>query len=233
MPNKFIREINMETQRFSIGEAIEFGWNITKNNLGFFIVVFIIAGLILIIPGTLSQLTRQNALGLSIIFSIGSFVLQLIIGMGLIRIAIRFYDNGKAEFSDLFCCLHIFFKYLLGSILYGLIVSVGIILLVIPGIIWAIKFYFFGYLIVDKNLGPIEALKRSSAITDGSKWDLFLLGLLLFGINLIGAIPFFLGWFVTIPITMVAMAFVYRRLFPETEVPKTDTTQISKTPINP
>jgi len=106
-------------------------------------------------------------------------------------------------------------------------------LLIIPGIIWAIKFYFFSYLIVDKGLGPIEALKRSSAITDGSKWDLFLLGLLLFGINLIGAIPFFLGWFVTIPISMVATAFVYRKLLSETGVPKTDITQISGAPINP
>ncbi|MGE5444775.1 MAG: hypothetical protein ACM3SR_09260 [Ignavibacteriales bacterium] len=223
----------MATQKFSMGEAIEFGWNITKNNLGFFIVLLIIAGLILIIPGTFSQLTRHNAPGLSIILSIGSFVLQLIIGMGLIRIALRFYDNEKAEFSDLFCCLHLFFKYLLGSILYGLIVSAGMILLIIPGIIWAIKFYFFGYLIVDKGLGPIEALKRSSAITDGVKWDLLLFGLLIFGINLIGAIPFFLGWFVTIPIAMVATAFVYRKLLSEMGVPKTDITQISGAPINP
>lgn len=223
----------MATQKFSMGEAIEFGWNITKNNLSFFIVLLIIAGLILIIPGTFSQLTRHNAPGLSIILSIGSFVLQLIIGMGLIRIALRFYDNEKAEFSDLFCCLHLFFKYLLGSILYGLIVSAGMILLIIPGIIWAIKFYFFGYLIVDKGLGPIEALKRSSAITDGVKWDLLLFGLLIFGINLIGAIPFFLGWFVTIPIAMVATAFVYRKLLSEMGVPKTDITQISGAPINP
>lgn len=223
----------MATQKFSMGEAIEFGWNITKNNLGFFIVLLIIAGLILIIPGTFSQLTRHNAPGLSIILSISSFVLQLIIGMGLIRIALRFYDNEKAEFSDLFCCLHLFFKYLLGSILYGLIVSAGMILLIIPGIIWAIKFYFFGYLIVDKGLGPIEALKRSSAITDGVKWDLLLFGLLIFGINLIGAIPFFLGWFVTIPIAMVATAFVYRKLLSEMGVPKTDITQISGAPINP
>jgi uncharacterized membrane protein len=223
----------MATQKFSLGEAIEFGWNTTKTNLGFFIVLLIIVGLILVIPGTLSRLTKHNAPGLSIIFSIASVVLQVIIGMGLIRIALKFCDNEKAEFSDLFCCLHLFFKYLLSSILYGLIVLAGMILLIIPGIIWAIKFYFFSYLIVDKKLGPIEALKRSSAITDGAKWDLFLFGLLLFGINLIGAIPFLLGWFITIPITMVAMAFIYRKLLFQIDVAKTDITQISGAPINP
>lgn len=223
----------MSTQKFSIGEAIEFGWNITKNNLGFFIGVLIIAGLILIIPGTLSQLTKHYAPGISIIFGIAFLILQIVIEMGLIKIALRFCDNKKGNFFDLFSCFHLFDKYLLGSILYRLIVLAGTILLIIPGIIWAIKFQFFSYFIVDKGLGPIEALKRSSAITDGSKWDLFLLGLLLFGINLIGAIPFFLGWFITIPTTMVAVAFVYRKLLSETDAPKTDVTQISGAPINP
>jgi uncharacterized membrane protein len=233
MQNTSIRKINLATQRFSIGEAIEFGWNTTKNNLGFFIGLLVIAGLILIVPGTLSRLTKHNAPGLFIIFSIASFVLQIVIGMGLIKIALKFCDNEKVELSNLFSCSHLFFKYLFGSILYGLVVSAGMILLIIPGFIWAIKFYFFSYFIVDKGLGSIEALKRSSAITDGVKWDLFLFGLLLFGINLIGAIPFFLGWFVTIPTTMIAVAFLFRKLLPKSDIHKTDVTQMSGTPISP
>jgi uncharacterized membrane protein len=198
-----------------MGEAIEFGWNTTKNNLGFFIGLMIIAGLILIVPGTLSQLTKHGALGLPIIFSIASFILQIVIGMGVIKIILKFCDNEKAELPDLFSCSPLFFKYLFGSIIYGLIVSAGMILLIIPGFIWAIKFYFFSYFIVNKNLGPIEALKRSSAITEGTKRDLLLFGLLLFGINFISAIPFFFGWFVTIPTTTIAVAFVFRKLLSE------------------
>ena len=94
---------------------------------------------------------------------------------------------------------------------YNLIV-LGIILLIILGIILAIKFQFFGYFIVDKGDGPIEALKKSSAITTGAKWNLFLLYLLLLLINLLGAIFLLIGLFVTIPTTMVAIAFVYRKL---------------------
>lgn len=233
MPNTSTRKLNMVAHKFSMGQAIEFGWNTTKNNLGFFIGLMIIAGLILIVPGTLSQITKHYARALSIIFSIVSFILQIVIGMGLIKIALKFCDNKKAELSDLFSCSHLFFKYLFGSVLYGLVVSAGMILLIIPGFIWAIKFYFFSYFIVDKGLESVEALKRSSAITDGVKWDLLLFGLLLFGINLIGAIPFFLGWFVTIPTTMIAMAFVFRKLLSETDIPKTDVTQISGAPINP
>jgi len=74
--------------------------------------------------------------------------------------------------------LLIFFPvFLFGLILYTLITLVGTILLIIPGIIWGIKFQFFGYFIVDKGLEPIEALKRSAAITKGVRWSLLFLAL--------------------------------------------------------
>lgn len=159
---------------------------------------------------------RSRCPVLSIIIQIASFVLSMIIGMGLIKICLRFCDGEKGEFSDLFSCYPLFFKYLVGSILYGLIVVVGLILLIIPGIIWAIKFQFFDYLIVDKGLGPIDALEKSSEITRGVKWDLFIFAILLGIINLLGLLCLLVGLFVTIPVTMVAIAFVYRKLLPET-----------------
>ena len=79
--------------------------------------------------------------------------------MGLIRIPLRLHDNKGVGFTDVFSCFLLFFNYLFGAILYGLIIFVGIILLIIPGIIWAIKFQFYSYFIVDEGLGPIEALK--------------------------------------------------------------------------
>ncbi len=35
------------------------------------------------------------------------------------------------------------------------------------------KFWFFDHFIVDKGSGPLESLKKSSAITRGAKWDMF------------------------------------------------------------
>ncbi len=203
-------------KKFVISDAVQFGWDITKSNIGFFIGLLIVAGLIQYVPDIVATIIEADAPVLSISIQIASFVLSVIIGMGLIKICLRFCDGEKGEFSDLFSCYPLFFKYLVGSILYGLIVAVGLILLIIPGIIWAIKFQFFDYLIVDKGLGPIDALEKSSKITRGVKWDLFLFAILLGIINLMGFLCLLVGLFVTIPITMVAMAFVYRELLPET-----------------
>ena len=121
-----------------------------------------------------------------------------------------------------------FFKYLIGSILYGLIVFAGTILLIIPGIIWGIQFCFYDYFIIDKGLGPIEALKRSSAITRGVKWDLFVFSLILLGINLLGALCLLIGLFATIPTTMVAIAFVYRKLLAQAEIAHVSETSLEE-----
>ncbi len=195
---------------------MQFGWGTTKSNIGFFIGLLIVVGLIEYVPDIIATIIEADAPVLSIIIQIASFVLSMIIGMGLIKICLRFCDGEKGEFSDLFSCYPLFFKYLVGSILYGLIVVVELILLIIPGIIWAIKFQFFDYLIVDKGLGPIDALEKSSEITRGVKWDLFIFAILLGIINLLGLLCLLVGLFVTIPVTMVAIAFVYRKLLPET-----------------
>jgi uncharacterized membrane protein len=202
----------MLAKKFSKEEAIRFGWDTMKNNLRFFIGLVIIFGLIQIVPGIISEVTKKEAPALSVIINIASMILSAVISMGLIRITIRFCDNDKGEFADLFAYFPILFQYLFVSILYGLIVFGGFILLIVPGIIWSIQFSFYGYFIVDKKLGPIEALKKSSLITKGAKWDLFLFGLMLFGINLLGALCLLIGLFATFPTAMVASAFVYRKL---------------------
>ncbi len=206
------------TQKFSRGEAIRFGWETMKNNLGFFIVILITGGLIYFVPDIIEGLLSAKDSIILTTIGIASWVLSVVILMGLIKISLKFCDNEKTEFTDLFCCFPLFFKYLFGSTLYRLTVLVGMILLIIPGIIWAIKFQFYGYFIVDKGLGPIEALKRSSEITKGAKWDLFVFNSLLLLINLLGAICLFIGLFATIPTTIIATAFVYRRLLSQIEL---------------
>jgi uncharacterized membrane protein len=137
--------------------------------------------------------------------------------IGLIKITLKFCDNEKAKIFDLFSSYSLIFKYLIGLIIYSLIVGVGLILLIAPGIIWGIQFQFFSYFIIDKGLGPIEALKKSSEITKGVKWDLFLFDLLLGLINVLGVLAFLIGLLVTFSIAMIAKAFVYRKLLSQTE----------------
>lgn len=224
------------TKTFSKTEAIRFGWDTTRQNFWFFVGLLIVFWLVgVFIPGLIRGFIEGvfgkpslldptviilpfGAMIASLFFVLVGAILQIIVGLGLIGIVLKFCDNGKPRIADLFASYRLFFQYLFGSILYSLIILGGIILFVIPGIIWAFKFMFFGYFIVDKHVGPVEALKRSAAITKGAKWNLFLFALLLWLINLLGALALFVGLFVTIPTTIVAMGFVYRKLLRQQEL---------------
>lgn len=201
----------MSIKKFSIKEALSFGWGITKSNFWFFVGLLLIIWSISLVYSLIeSQIREQYTL--SFIVNLALFILNIIIAMGVIKITLKFHDGQKGKIADLFSCFHLFFKYLLGSVVYGLIVLAGLILLIVPGIIWAIKFQFFGYFIVDKKLDPIESLKQSAKITKDAKWTLFLFGLLLGLINFLGALLFLVGLFATVPATMMARVFVYRKL---------------------
>lgn len=218
----------MTAEKFSISEAIHFGWNTMKSNLGFFIGLLILVFLFSSLSSIIAAKATEANIFLGIIFYIADFSLSIIISIGLVKIALRFCDNEKGRFADIFSQYPLFPQYLVGSILYGLIVFAGTILLIIPGIIWGIQFCFYDYFIVDKGLGPIEALKRSSAITRGVKWDLFVFFLILSGINLLGALCLLIGLFVTIPTTMVALAFVYRKLMAQAEIVQVSETSLEE-----
>ena len=206
-------EDKLTTQKFSKGEAVRFGWDTTKRYIGFFIgLVIVYAALIYVPPIFIAEAIWDHVPVLSITVRVAYLVLSAIIGLGFIRITLRLYDHEKTGLSDLFSCYPLFLSYLLSSFLYGLIVLCGTILFIIPGVIWSIKFYFYPYFIIDQGCGPLEALKKSAAITRDSMWDLFLFGLMLAGITLLGLLAVFIGLIAAYPTVMLATAYVYRRL---------------------
>jgi len=199
-------------QNFSKGEAVSFGWNAIKSNLGFFIMLMIIVFAIFGVLSAIDGALKETAPFLSILVNLVSTALNVLIGMGLIKISLKLCDGQKPGFGDLFSCAGLFWKNLAASLIYMAIILLGTLLLIVPGIIWGIMFQFCTYFIVDKGVGPIESLRNSAAATKGSKWNLFLFGLILGAVNLLGVLALIVGIFITIPLSMLATAYVYRKL---------------------
>lgn len=235
---------NQKTKKdFSITEALRFGWQVKRQNFWFFVAVILIYWIVIFLPYPIGVLIINIFKGnlviqsiTSILAQVASAVLAAITGVGIIKISLKLVDQQEIAIKDLFSCYPLFLKYLLGLILYQLIVLVGLILLIVPGIIWFIKYGFWVYLIVDKNLGIIASLKESGRITQGVRWKLFLFGLVIaslifFGVYLPLVVGFILpsfygssvlligivGVFMFFPAAWVAIAFVYRKLAQQTE----------------
>ena len=58
-------------------------------------------------------------------------------------------------------------KFSVTSLFMGLMVLVGLVLLVIPGIVFAVWFSFAIYIVVTENVGAIDALRKSKALVSG------------------------------------------------------------------
>jgi uncharacterized membrane protein len=208
----------MSKGRLNMGEAIRFGWDTMKSNIGFFVGLLIVAFLIENLPSIISEFVKGTFPAIAVLLSLAGVVLGMVVQVGLIKVSIQFCDGIKGKLDDLLSSFNLALKFFAGSVIYVLIVVGGIILLIVPGIIWGIKFSLFPYFIVDKGLGPIEAIKASGQATEDAKWDLFLFGGLLGLINLAGALVFFVGLFATVPACMVAYAYAYRKLSGENTV---------------
>lgn len=224
----------MATDKFLKKEALSFGWNAFKSRVGFWIGAMVIYSAVYIIGNFVSNTEGESA-GTALAVFIASVIiwlLQMWVSLGMTQISLNFTDQKPVTVGMLFTAARgIFFKYLGGMILYFLIVLGGFILLIVPGIIWGIKFQFFQYFIVDEKLGPIAALKKSAAITAGVKGDLLVFGLLVGLVNLLGVLVLIVGLFATMPTTFVAMAYVYRKLAMARAVPA-PTAQVSPA-VNP
>ena len=203
----------MSPRFFSKSEAILFGWNTLKKNFRFFLGMLAIVLVVNVLVGlVISSFSEEAPKVLVMVVSVISWVLDLLISIGVIKITLKFCDQEPATYRDLFSAYRLLLNYLVGSIVYGIIVAIGFVFLIIPGIYLAVKYQFYDYLIVDKGIGPIEAIKRSGVLTEGVKRNLVLFWLALVGINILGMIALGVGLIATVPVSWLANAYVYRRL---------------------
>ncbi len=199
----------MQPKKFSLEESLRYGWEKTKIHLNFFLVFLLV---ILIVTFLLRSFSTGNPFTQNI-SSILSFIFDVMVSIGITKSVLRIISDESPMMDDFF--LRDFSQvvaYVCGVILYAIVVIAGIILLIVPGIILAVRLRFYTFLIIEKNLGPISALKESWAMTKGHTWELFLFTLITVALNLIAVVLLGIGLIFTIPMTTIAFGYIYRKL---------------------
>ncbi|WP_072802269.1 hypothetical protein [Rhodococcoides yunnanense] len=199
----------------SVGDAISFGWNKFKNNAGVWIGIVLIAAVIqivvnLIFGGFNTSDDFSDAFGVwRVVGALVGAVVGYLINAALVRGALHEVDGTKPAIGSFFQFANVV-AIVLASIIVGIVVTIGLILLIIPGVILAFLTWWTLQFVVDRNEDAITAIKSSFRAISTNAGQLFLLALALVGINILGAIPCGLGLLVTIPITMIASTYAYR-----------------------
>jgi uncharacterized membrane protein len=117
--------------------------------------------------------------------------------------------GDKLVIKDMFAAFQNYWNAVLAGLLVFVIVAVGFVLIIVPGIIFACKLAFTPYLVVDRKMEVIEAVKTSWRMTNGHAWKVFLIGLLGIPICIAGLICLGVGVIVAIMWITVAVASLY------------------------
>ncbi|ROZ99305.1 hypothetical protein [Gordonia sp. OPL2] len=196
--------------QFSIGEAISYGWNRYKENAVSWIVVILIS---LVVSGLIGWLNNVSSdygriFWISALFGIISTIVGYIFQGAYARGALDETSGTKPSIGR-------FFEVNIGAViitafLVGLGTFIGLILLIIPGIVFAFLAYWSLTFVVDRDLDPIAGIKASFSVISKNAGPLFLLALAVIGLNIVGAILCLVGLLVTLPVTMIATNYAYR-----------------------
>jgi uncharacterized membrane protein len=196
---------------FSTLEALEFGWHKLRQHNGLLLKVMLSLFALQVVEEIVSRTIGDTLLGA--LASVALAVLSVVMSAGLTMLSLRIAEGHAAHYRDLFPWNRMVWLYFLASLLMGLTILGGLILLVIPGIFLMVRLSFVRFPVIE-GAGPIEAIKRSWALTRGHWWHLAGFLLVLLGINVVGAILLLVGLLVSVPVSMLAMAHVYLKLKP-------------------
>ena len=201
---------------FSIKSALNFGWETFKRRPWFFVGATLVIFLLYIVAGALTVTIDYALTGVtenhSGVGSILDWLIGTLISMGVVAFYLKAHDNPEQVTLSALWHPHPYWSYLAATVLVGLVIVFGLLLLIVPGIIFGLMFMFTSFIVIDRALGPIDAMKESKRITSGYRWRLLGFVLLLALINLAGVIALVVGLLVTVPVTSIAFANAYRVL---------------------
>jgi len=182
-----------------------------KLNIAAAIYSLIVIAMALLVGG-LGALT-DNSIFIAIVGELIYAWITLPVAMGLFAISLDRVAGGEVSNDRLFLFFPQATRLVVTTVLMTLLIFVGYVLLIIPGLYLSVAYLFVLPLLVQRELGMLDALEVSrKAITH--RWFTVLGILLVLAlINVIGAIPLGIGLIWTIPWTMLAMGVMYQRIF--------------------
>jgi uncharacterized membrane protein len=209
-------------QSFSINGAFSQAWHVFTKKWAFVYLIGIVTLLASFLPAIFlgGLMERTESGGITIIFQVVNFLWSSAVAMGNMYVLIRIIREQPTELADMLKPLKYLGQYAWATFLYSLLMIVGMLLFIIPGLYWGYKYMYVPYLIVDKGMRTSDAFKMSALMTKGVKLKLFVFGIVTALVNIAGFLAIGFGLLITIPITALAYIAIYPVLL--AQVPDSD-----------
>jgi hypothetical protein len=192
-----------------VGTAFSYAWQKFQQYAGPLILIVLIIVAVNILGGVL-RFTVDNFF-LGIILVAAAYVIGQILTIGIINASLMVTRGEAPEVGKAFNTAHLG-EFIIGSIIYGIAVFVGLILCIIPGVIAAIMLGFYGFYVLDQGMSGTEAITASYNMVRDNFGRIFLVLLVAFLLNVVGALLCGIGLLVTAPLSWIMFAYAYRKV---------------------
>lgn len=173
-----------------IGKYLTQSWNLTIKNWAAFVVAAIV---------------------LQVLSCITLGILALPLSAGIYLMYLKAAQGKAVKYNEMFACMNRWLGMLGAGILALILISLGLVLVVIPGLIVMTWLMFTLPLMADKNMGAIEAMKASMVMVNKAGiLKAFLMLLVTCVIIGAGSSVAWIGSFFTMPLGMGMLAMAYK-----------------------
>ncbi len=182
-----------------VGTSYNIGWDLLKNNFVELLLLIVISMAVNIPVGITRVGAEAVGLGAGgVILGLMGIVIGLFIAApiryGVSWVFLKLIRGEDFDVADVFAGFKDnYINVILANLLTAAIVIAGFIFLIVPGIIFACKLAFVPYLVMDKKMDAVDAVKASWNMTKGYTWTIFLIGLLAIPIVIMGLLMVIVG----------------------------------------
>ena len=184
-------------------EYYESGWKLLKNNFWFLVAIVLLAAII----DTITQSFNGAVSAVLAIFVAAP------VRIGAAWVMLKQASKKKSDFEDLFVVFKKnYLNAVIASLLATIFILIGLVFLIVPGIIVAVRLAFVHFLVVDKQLKAWDAITTSWNLTRGHSWSIFGMGLLAIPICLVGVLLLVVGVIPAFAWVGLAFADLYNKV---------------------
>ena len=207
---------------FQTMELVKEAWALTKGAKGsiwggmlisYLIVIVLMLPFELLIADPTDASNVGGYLALSFISQLVVQAISYPLFAGLIMIGIRRAAEQPYSFKLVFAYFNKIVPLAITGILMTIIVTIGFMMLLVPGIYLAVAYGLALPLVVEKDLGPWQALEASRKALSKKWFKVFGLYLVSGLICMVSAIPLGIGLIWTMPMFMILIGVLYRTIF--------------------
>jgi hypothetical protein len=196
----------------SYGNSFSHGWATMKKYFIELLLAFFVYLMMSLPMGVAATMVDPEGFS-DVYFPFFNFIYSLIvmspISFGISYLFLKAVRGETFKVQEIFYAFQQIWNIVLANLLLMLIIGLGFVLLIVPGIIFACKLVFVPFLVMDRKLDAVEAIKKSWAMTKGHGWKIFGMGVMSFFIVLAGIICLVVGIFPAIIWIQSAFATLY------------------------